>query len=900
MILLVCIQLDRAIQDLGAEDPAVREAAVAALERAGEEAVPLLRRALDSGDPEVRRLAELLLAPIDLEARLRTGGVRAPGLAKTLLFGDTPALTELLVAQGRGPAWTIEEFEMILGAMLEPSPHHAPLEDESFLAAAVEATKHADSAHRFRVACAALRRGQDDLLSSAMAALSIRDSDLQQPKVFESLLAGGYIDNGYFYYRDHPFESWMYNDPVRRAPEAAFRSLRNADPAVRIAALRFLAYYDGASVREEMEIVRLLKDPDAAVRQQAVESASQREIPEAIPAIVAAARDVPEAAPFLSVFDPADVYPHVRDDLRAQDPAVVRRALASLSNVSGGEAFEAVSALAAAADPAVRADAVRALSAASPEGRAVILAAIGDASAAVRAAAVGVATWPLVEESGRLDALLADEEPVLEALMTAMESGRLRAAAAAAVRLLDSENEDLRYRAVSIIYSYGGPDEAAAVLPHLDDPILMSYGIAILARHRVEGTVDALKRLALDGDDSKTSQAVSYLRQVGGPEAADALLEMAGHDVAGKYARAALAELRDTRVVPLLEARGEFWPLAQMDTGRAVRLAVESLKRDEPDRRASALSVLKSYGSTETAEAVAAILGDLDPDSLAGAFELLGAAQAGVVRPFLRDAKDIVKLAALSFVESRRDREAAGEAAALLTDASAEIRARAASVLVSIGGPEQVPALAAALGDGEPSVRQSAAYALGEIRDPRAVEALKAAMARAPAEEQFDYAMALMEQGDADGWVRALAETGERAWEAAERLEDSPPPATPETAALLLTHPSPLARRHGVRIAARSGHGIARLVERLADVDAQVRAGSLAALSAHGMRDSIGAMKARAADPSPAVRAAAVLAVNDLDGWTAAELEPVRRDPDADVRAAAAQVYASRGFKTPP
>ena len=46
MALLLCVQLEQAIRDLGAEEPGVREAAVVAIEAAGDEAASLLREAL--------------------------------------------------------------------------------------------------------------------------------------------------------------------------------------------------------------------------------------------------------------------------------------------------------------------------------------------------------------------------------------------------------------------------------------------------------------------------------------------------------------------------------------------------------------------------------------------------------------------------------------------------------------------------------------------------------------------------------------------------------------------------------------------------------------------------------------------------------------------------------------
>jgi HEAT repeat protein len=311
--------------------------------------------------------------------------------------------------------------------------------------------------------------------------------------------------------------------------------------------------------------------------------------------------------------------------------------------------------------------------------------------------------------------------------------------------------------------------------------------------------------------------------------------------------------------------------------------------------------MLESYGTHDTAADLAAILGDRIEVHRAAAINLLTTGVrrevAADVRPFLHDEDATVRQAALSFAASVVDRDAAADVEALLGDEEAAVRAKAADVLGPIGDVEAVPALIGRMADAEIAARKAAATALGLLKDPRAVEALRAAMARTTGEEQYDYALALAEQGEADGWVRALSETGNRATEAVDRLNSNPPPATPATAAQLLGHANPAARRHGLRLAGRGGYGAAAMAERLADVDAEVRVGALTALAAFGARDALAAAKARAADPSASVRAAAILAVDDLGGWTAGELEPLLKDPDADVRTAAKQVYASRGMK---
>src|SRR4051794_5499966 len=59
------------IARLGASKYAVREEAAVALEKLGPEAVPALREALESRDPEVRTRAGLLLAKIDSDLMTR-------------------------------------------------------------------------------------------------------------------------------------------------------------------------------------------------------------------------------------------------------------------------------------------------------------------------------------------------------------------------------------------------------------------------------------------------------------------------------------------------------------------------------------------------------------------------------------------------------------------------------------------------------------------------------------------------------------------------------------------------------------------------------------------------------------------------------------------------------------
>lgn len=95
LILLLALQdVDRWVRDLGDDDPAVREAATARLEEAGEGALAAVRRAAASKDPEVASRAAGPVRVLEIDSRLRKAGVRAetlaavPGLARGLAQGS--------------------------------------------------------------------------------------------------------------------------------------------------------------------------------------------------------------------------------------------------------------------------------------------------------------------------------------------------------------------------------------------------------------------------------------------------------------------------------------------------------------------------------------------------------------------------------------------------------------------------------------------------------------------------------------------------------------------------------------------------------------------------------------------------------------------------------------------
>jgi HEAT repeat protein len=212
---------------------------------------------------------------------------------------------------------------------------------------------------------------------------------------------------------------------------------------------------------------------------------------------------------------------------------------------------------------------------------------------------------------------------------------------------------------------------------------------------------------------------------------------------------------------------------------------------------------------------------------------------------------------------------------ALLRDGSPDIRRTAAESLGKIGDQSAVPEVLPLLNDSMPAVRAAAAQALGRTASSTN-EAVIAGLSRllADAEEKVRQAAAIA-IGDIE-----------------------PPPRLMVPVADLLQSSDVRVRRAAVRalLLLDTAQMAGWLLPRLADPDAEVRQGAVAALGLSGDARAATALRKRLAeDPSPSVRAEAAYHLGKLSGLDtrrvlqtelAKEADPgVRRWIEAELKA---------------
>ena len=93
-----------------------------------------------------------------------------------------------------------------------------------------------------------------------------------------------------------------------------------------------------------------------------------------------------------------------------------------------------------------------------------------------------------------------------------------------------------------------------------------------------------------------------------------------------------------------------------------------------------------------------------------------------------------VRVRAIEFLGSQRDRDAIPRLSEALRDSVVEVRAKAAWALGMLQAKGSVIEVCALLGDSEPRVRQSASRALMQMEEPDALPALREALGGEPDE----------------------------------------------------------------------------------------------------------------------------------------------------------------------
>ncbi|WP_031077090.1 fumarate reductase/succinate dehydrogenase flavoprotein subunit [Streptomyces sp. NRRL S-118] len=277
------------------------------------------------------------------------------------------------------------------------------------------------------------------------------------------------------------------------------------------------------------------------------------------------------------------------------------------------------------------------------------------------------------------------------------------------------------------------------------------------------------------------------------------------------------------------------------------------------------------------------------------------------LRPYLDDPDPAVRRAAVDTLTETAPSGTGPALAGALADADAAVRAAAAASLVEL--VETLPpepalrgGLVAALGSRDPVVRAAALSALRTLRLGDA-ELFAPALADADIAVRIEAVRALVSVDAAGELAAAAADPAREVRVATAKALAAVPDrgdAVLVTLDGLLRDEDALVRAASFQALATAGcptRQAAAAVGALADPAWQVRAGAAAALGAAGSGDAVPALRASLGDANADVRKAAVLAllrhVEHQDARAA--LASATEDPDADVRAYASRVHASRG-----
>ncbi|WP_437908218.1 HEAT repeat domain-containing protein [Sorangium sp. So ce327] len=512
-------------------------------------------------------------------------------------------------------------------------------------------------------------------------------------------------------------------DLVTASPGAAgaFPGARPSDSAtssndVREAALRALGRI-GSDAAVKALLAALAKDNPAAPR-SAVRDALVSAGAAAVPALVAALAAAPSAntaagaALVLGELKAREALPAIERGMQ-RGVVPLRHGLRALGALGDPAALPGVLELLGDADPAVRAEAIRAAAAlldpARPDGRAVDPA---------RALLVDPATAPdeklaLVQLLGRTGspraqaALLplakARSTPlrlaVIEALGAARAAGQLGAAVdAALLAALDDESADVRLRAAIALSRVAGPGSARPLLQRLTvaaEQDRGALGIALSgALSRADGAKDA-RDASGKGLVHEVAAAIASA-----PDAArDALIEGLGR-MPGQAAGAALARMASA--APIDDRRKIAEALAGHPEAAA---ALRKLAGDpDPGVRANAVWSLGAAGDKDALPLLLPLLKDPDAAVAGNAAGAIGRAAGRAGQPAraaaalcaaLPDARPYVRanaLAALTVAGARCDGDAARDL--LARDPAEAVRLAAADHLARSGADDDRRALA--------------------------------------------------------------------------------------------------------------------------------------------------------------------------------------------------------------
>jgi len=404
--------------------------------------------------------------------------------------------------------------------------------------------------------------------------------------------------------------------------------------------------------------------------------------------------------------------------------------------------------------------------------------------------------------------------------------------------------------------------------------------------------------------------AAELLGRVGNGRAVPALLETI---------QATRREDADVREIALRA-------LARIGDPRAVRPLVEALRTPAPWLAPRIADILTRHGNLAVDPLIAFLEEPGRHPARPWAANVLGEVKAtrafAVLARGLGDPEDEMRGKCATAIARLGDRRAVNYLLeSLLTDPAPFVRARIAAGLARFEDPDVTDLLVRALGDPAWWVRMRSVEALEQI-GPAAEGPLLLALDDSDPEIRIRAAVALERRGLPRN-LAGMIERGERLAEAMETLVKFAGAGARELLAELLLHPSPGVRHAVVTAARRAGRrdlteellraaredgdpglrahafdtlralrvsaAVPTALAGLGDGDERVRAAAAALMGEVGGPGAAAHLRARIADPEPAVRAAAVRSLGLMRSAASADLEPLLADPDPVVREEAAR-----------
>lgn len=545
----------------------------------------------------------------------------------------------------------------------------------------------------------------------------------------------------------------------------------------------------------------------------------------------------PEPAPSPPVGDVDQVLAAMARALADPDAVVraeARRALASISRpvvehwvrrainmdaVEAGSTADPVLACAVAEQvptPGLAEPLLRAASVAEMEDRGPYLRALSALSDRPRVLIDAVRSLPPAERAGALRVVWrVGGRPVLPALRDLAEDS----AAAVRMAVLDVEEEAA---------DPAGPGLAREVLRRDSAPDVRRAALRLLAGTDEVERMDALREALADPDPSVRAAALETLDTSPPSAAFLPLLLAALRDHDEQVWRTAAARLAGTADPEL----GAVWDAVRDLPGERRDAVVGALDEESPNRLAAlAMESLRSEDSEERAMAVTLAARAGTPESAAAVLEALG------------DPHPAVRRSAAAGVAALRDPSAVRALVRTLTDPKAEVRVEAVRALGGLDDGAVPQVLIDALKDPEVRVREIAADALAR-RGSAAVAALVAAALASP--DLRRPAGAVLERlGPVaiDPLVDVVMGADAEAARAAAALIDRLAGVARFTAALSSTAPGD--RLKAVRVLGAIGGGDAAdgLLGALTDPDVRVRAAAAVLLGQLGERRAVPALR---------------------------------------------------------